>query len=163
MTPSVESGGRNIPVNRQFSTYRKGRCLCPTGMKGSAVCLALLGHSSWIMKLHLMGFTEPETGSQLVEISRTILVQFRYNSKGSGNLLHFLLPPKSLALESQPTAAAAKPELPQSDFVINLHRGSFSLWPIPGTAPGPFAFLRKMGKGMVPFCSRCQIIPVRYI
>lgn len=86
-----------------------------------------------------------------------------YSSKGSGNLLHFLLPPKALALESQPTAAAAKPELPQSDFVINLHRGNFSPWPMPGTAPGPFAFLRKMGKGMVPFCSRCQIIPASYL
>lgn len=81
-----------------------------------------------------------------------------YNSKGSGNLLPFLLPPKALAPESQSMAAAAKPELPQSDFVINLHRGNFLPWPMPGTAPGPFAFLRKMGKGMVPFCSRCQII-----
>lgn len=78
-----------------------------------------------------------------------------YNYKGSGNLLHFLLPPKALALESQPTA---KPALPQSDLVINLHRGNFLPWPMPGTA-----FLRKMGKGMVPFCSRCQIIPASYL
>lgn len=49
-----------------------------------------------------------------------------------------------------------------------MHRGNFlpshiRALPKPGIAPGPIALLRKTGKGMVPFCSGCQIIPASYL